>query len=120
MPRRLLVPVAVAVVLLVGLVAWRSRSGGAPHYTGFVEGEERVIRSEVTGRVLEVPFVEGAQVPADAVVARLDDRDLQTRIAAKRREIAVVESDLRNQEERIVLVERSWERDRLARRGFVE
>ena len=69
------------VVLLLLLVAaatgagvWYVRHGdGKLHYTGFVEGEERVLRSEVNGRVLEVAFAEGDPVPAGAVVARLDD-----------------------------------------------
>ena len=76
MPRRVLIVVAVlAVAAVAAVLVWR-RDRGTPHYTGFVEGEERVIRSEVAGRVLEVAFAEGDSVPADAVVARLDDRDI--------------------------------------------
>ena len=64
MNRRVLVPIVVA-VLVVGGVVWSIVGrGGVDHYTGFVEGEERVIRSEVTGRVVEVAFPEGAAVPA--------------------------------------------------------
>ncbi len=114
-----LVPVLVVIVAVVGFVGWRTRHGGAPHYTGFVEGEERVIRSEVTGRVLEVAFAEGDAVPADAVIATLDDHDIATRIAAKRQELAVLDADIANQTERIALVESTWERDRNARRAEV-
>ena len=43
-------PLVLPLLALVALGCGRSE----PHYTGFVEGEERTIRSEVTGRVLEV------------------------------------------------------------------
>ena len=47
-----------SVVLLAFLTGTIACGRGTPHYTGFVEGEERVVRSEVTGRVLEVKFAE--------------------------------------------------------------
>ncbi len=109
---------AVLVVAVVVAAAWIVRRDRSPlHYTGFVEGEERNIRSEVTGRVLEVPFVEGAQVPANAVVARLDDADIQTRLAAKREELAVAEADIRRQQEQIDLSEGTWKQDVSARQA---
>ena len=84
---------------------------GAPHYTGFVEGEERVLRSEVTGRVLEVRFVEGDAVPADAVVAVLDDQDVQAKLRSKTQEREVVDADIATTEERLELVRRTWARN---------
>src|SRR5437016_9707491 len=101
MSRKLLLPVLL-VVVAVGAVAWyRAHDRRPPHYTGFVEGEERVLRSEVTGRVLEVAFAEGASVSADAVVARLDDADIKSRIASKEHELAVLDADIKTQEERV-------------------
>ena len=111
MPRKLLA-VAILVVAAAGAGIWYLRHrGGPPHYTGFVEGEERVLRSEVTGRVLEVAFGEGAQVPANAAVARLDDQDIVARIKSKRQEVEVLEADIRTAEEKIALTESTWERD---------
>ena len=118
MRKRIVAVGAVLVAVVVAVWLFR-RDGRPPHYTGFVEGEERVIRSEVTGRVLEVAFGEGAAVPADAVIARLDDSAIASSIAAKQREIDVLDADLRNQEERIALVESTWPRDRDARRADV-
>ena len=63
--------VVAVVVLLAAVVAavwFVRRDSRAVYYTGFVEGEERVIRSEVVGRVLEVAFAEGAAVPPNSVV----------------------------------------------------
>jgi HlyD family secretion protein len=98
---------AVATILLVAVACGRSER----HYTGFVEGEERIVRSEVTGRVLEVPFAEGATVPAGAVVARLDDADIRSKLASKQHELAVVDADIATAEERVALTQSTWERN---------
>ena len=117
--RKLALPAAILVALGVAAVWLIGSRHAPPHYTGFVEGEERVIRSEVTGRVLEVPYAEGAAVPADAVVARLDDQDVQSRLKAMQQQLAVTEADIRTQEERIRLTESTWERDVSAQRAGV-
>lgn len=116
--RIVLVVVVAAVALAAATVVWQRRSGPV-HYTGFVEGEERILRSEVTGRVLEVAFAEGDQVPANAVVARLADADVQTRLAAKRQQIAVQEAQIRRQEEQVRLLETTWKTQLDAQRAEV-
>jgi HlyD family secretion protein len=116
---RRVVVVAVLVVLAIALVLYLRRGSSEAHYTGFVEGEERVLRSEVTGRVLEVAFAEGASVPAGAVVARLDDRDIRAKIDSKRREVGVLDANVATQEERITLTEATWARDLDARKADV-
>ncbi|HLK13103.1 MAG TPA: HlyD family efflux transporter periplasmic adaptor subunit [Candidatus Binatia bacterium] len=119
MPRRAVaVVIAVAVVLAAALVHRRALRT-PPHYTGFVEGEERVVRSEVAGRVVEVAFAEGDAVPAGAVLARLDDADVESQIRAKEQEIRVLEADIATQRERIPLIEATWQRDLGARRADV-
>jgi multidrug resistance efflux pump len=107
-----------ALALLLAAVAaalWLRRSDGALHYTGFVEGEERVLRSEVSGRVLEVLFAEGDVVPGRAVVARLDDSEVASRIRTKQRELAVLEAQIRRQQEQVALSDATWQRDVAAR-----
>jgi len=98
----------VLLLCLAGAIACRSK---ADHYTGFVEGEERVLRSEVTGRVREVKFAEGDAVPADAIVAVLDDDDVQAKLRSKRQELAVADGDIRTADERVVLTRQTWERN---------
>ena len=106
--RRILLAVALLAALAVAaLSAWRQR-GGPVHYTGFVEGEERILRSEVTGRVIAVAFEEGDTVPPNVIVARLADDDIRSRRAAKQQQIAVQEADIRRQEEQVHLVETTW------------
>src|SRR5262249_34707153 len=95
-------------------VIYVRRDHGPAHYTGFVEGEERVLRSEVVGRILEVKYGEGDVVPANAPVAVLDDQDIRTRIESKHHEIDVIDSDIATQKERIDLTESTWTREQSA------
>jgi multidrug resistance efflux pump len=108
-----------AVAVVAGAVFLLRRPRERPHYTGFVEGEERVLRSEVTGRVLEVRFGEGERLEPGEVVARLDDRELVAKIASQRQELGVLEAELASQQERIELTEATWQRDVGARRADV-
>jgi len=70
--------------------------------------------------VLETPFREGDSVPADAVVARLDARDIESKIESKRRELDVLDAETRSQEERVRLTETTWERDVAAQQAAVD
>ncbi|MBI3767120.1 MAG: HlyD family efflux transporter periplasmic adaptor subunit [Deltaproteobacteria bacterium] len=107
--RRRLVAIGIVGVVALTLLMWFLRHDrGAVHYTGFVEGEERILRSEVSGRVVEVAFAEGDKVPARALVARLADDDIRSRLAAKRQEVAVQEAQIRRQEEQVTLLEHTW------------
>jgi HlyD family secretion protein len=110
---------ALAAAVVAGLVYWRD-DRRPPHYTGFVEGEERVLRSEVSGRVLEVRFGEGAKIDAGAVVAVLDDRDVVTQIETKKREISMTEAEIHTQEERAAMVDSTSQRDVSAQRAELE
>jgi len=115
---RMRIAIGVVVLAAVVVAAWLlRRDGRPPHYTGFVEGEERVLRSEVTGRVLEVLFGEGAPVAPNAVVARLDEAGVRTRLESKRQELDMVEADIRRQQAQVALTEATWTRDVSARRA---
>jgi HlyD family secretion protein len=118
MRRRIVIAAVVLAVLTAG-AWWLRRSGSEPYYTGFVEGEERVLRSEVAGRVLDVVFREGETVPANAVVARLDAADVAAKVASKRQELAVTDAELRRQDEQVALSERTWTHDVSASRAEV-
>lgn len=111
-----LLPVLAVVAVLAGVLLFLRHDGDASRrYTGFVEGEERVLRSEVSGRVVDVGFHEGDAVPAGAVVAKLDDADIAARVRSARQQVevlarqvdqAVIDADLR---------EASWKQDLAAR-----
>jgi len=120
MAMRLRLGIGAAVVMALGLLAlasgWR---GDTARYTGFVEGEERVIRSEVGGRIVETACREGERVAPGAVLARLDDAETAARVDAQGREVAVLEANVRAQRERVVLVGETWPRSRGARAAEV-
>jgi len=119
MDKRIVIGVVVLAVL--GFGAWRiAHETGPARYTGFIEGEERIIRAEVAARVLEVPFREGDAVPANSVVARLDARDIDSKLESKHREVDVTDAEIRSQQERIRLTEATWQRDVAARRTEVD
>jgi HlyD family secretion protein len=56
-------------------------------------------------------------VPPAAVLARLDDGDIRTHLAAKREEVEVAEADIRRQQEEIGLTENTWKQDVSARQA---
>jgi multidrug resistance efflux pump len=114
--RRILIVGALAVAAL-GVALWLGRGRGETWYTGFVEGEERVLRSEVAGRVLEVLYAEGDRVPAGAVVARVDAAEIAARVASKRQEVTVMEAQIHRQEAQVDLAERTWTHEVAAARA---
>src|SRR5215469_12700737 len=107
MRRRLLLVAVIVACALAGVLAYLRSDHGKVHFTGFVEGEERVLRSEVPARVLEVRFAEGEVIPPDAVVAQLDDAEIQARIHTKRQEIVTADADIARQEEQLAMVEQT-------------
>jgi HlyD family secretion protein len=118
MRRRIVIVVALRAVVTAA-AWWLRRSGSELFYTGFVEGEERVVRSEVAGRVLEIAFAEGDAVPANAVIARIDASDTAAKVASKRQEQSVMDAQIRRQEEQVSLSERTWTHDVSASRAEV-
>jgi HlyD family secretion protein len=117
--RRRIVIVAAVLAVVTAAAWWLRRSGSELFYTGFVEGEERVVRSEVAGRVLEIAFAEGDAVPANAVIARIDASDTAAKVASKRQELSVMDAQIRRQEEQVSLSERTWTHDVSASRAEV-
>jgi len=111
--------IVLALAAVAAALWWSRRDHGPVHYTGFVEGEERVLRSEVSGRVVDVLVREGDRVAPGAVVARLDDGDIAARVRSKRAEIEVVDAQMRRQDQQIVLTETTWRRDRSVREAEV-
>ncbi|MFN8636915.1 MAG: HlyD family efflux transporter periplasmic adaptor subunit [Chloroflexota bacterium] len=73
-------PVMLLLALVLGVASWlaydtwRLGQGGGPlTASGTTEADEVLVSSEVAGRILSLPFEEGARVRAGDVVATLDD-----------------------------------------------
>jgi multidrug efflux system membrane fusion protein len=65
------------------------------HYPGRVRaGDEVALAFEVAGQLIELPVRKGEAVKAGQLVARLDERDYENALDAKRAVLAKAESDL--------------------------
>jgi HlyD family secretion protein len=114
--KMLLTLLIIAVAAAAGVAYWRHDRRGA-FYTGVVEGEERIIRSEVSGRVLAVDFAEGDQVPPDAILARLDDKDIAAQIASKEQSLNVLAAQIERQTQQVATLDETSQQDVKARRA---
>jgi HlyD family secretion protein len=111
MNRKRAIAIAALVAVAIAASLWLRRDASGIHYTGFVEGEERVLRAEVAGRVQDVAFGEGDAVPAGALVVRLDSAEIDAKIASKQRSLSVLEAQIARQKEQIALTDVTWQRD---------
>ena len=72
--------------------------------TGFIEGEERIVRSEVAGRVLDVQVREGDTVDPGRLLVRIDRRDAASRRRQQELAIAALEAEIAKAEQGVALV----------------
>jgi HlyD family secretion protein len=80
--RRLVISLALLLVLGGGFLLYKLFSHeNQIVLTGFVEGEERILRSKVTGRVMAAPFEEGQKIKKGDLIAKIDDREVNARVA---------------------------------------
>lgn len=64
---------------------------GLLYGNGHIEGTEVAVSAEVAGRVAENHLVEGAAVSAGDVLVRLDDAELQARLAQSQADVSALE-----------------------------
>src|SRR5712691_10338020 len=77
-------PVLLLILLAIGAGAFyyaRTHRSDRLTFTGFVEGEAKIIKSEIAGRVNDVTFTDGSRVRTGEVLAVIDARDYQSQIA---------------------------------------
>ena len=72
--------------------------------TGFVEGQERIVRSEVPGRVLDVQVREGDTVDTGRLLVRIDRRDAASRRRQQELAIAALEAQIAKAGQGVALV----------------
>jgi HlyD family secretion protein len=110
-------------LVLISLLAGcgNGQDNGSIVASGFIEGEEVIVASEVAGRVTEMLVERGDRVAADDVLVRLDDAVLQSQrleaeagLAAAQANLARVEAGARSEEiaaAQAALVQAESERD---------
>ncbi|MGH7965605.1 MAG: HlyD family secretion protein [Candidatus Binatia bacterium] len=72
-------------------------------FTGFVEGEEKVIKSEITGRVEAVTFTDGSRMKQGEVLAEIDARDYRSQIAQQELNLNLLKAKIRQAENQFAL-----------------
>ena len=72
--------------------------------TGFIEGQVRIVRSEVEGRVLDVQVREGDTVDTGRLLVRIDERDAASRRRQQALAIAALETEIVKAEQGVALV----------------
>lgn len=87
--RRVLGLLAVAAIVLAGIVAWRLLSGaGSPSnvvtLSGRIEGDDSALAPNIGGRMAEVRVREGDSVSAGQVIAVIDGAQVRARVAQAR------------------------------------
>lgn len=98
-----------------------ARAGSDPVYSGTIEAVEVDIVPEVSGRILERPFDQGATVEAGAVVARIDPEsyrialaEVDGALAAARARLALLSAGYRSEEKEAAAREQEEARAQLA------
>ncbi len=100
-----LIPIAAAVVLIAGLLAYSQLRTEPAKVSGIVEADEIRLGSRVGGRVAEVLVEEGDEVEAGQTLIRLEPYDLEQRraeaaalVAQRQADLAKLKAGLRTQE----------------------
>ena len=99
MKRIIPVLILLAAVVAAGVYFYpRLRAKPAPAHqltlSGNIEAHESLVGFKVQGRIVELPIEEGQQVEQGALLARLDDADLQQRVRIDQAAVGVRESNL--------------------------
>lgn len=72
-------------------------------FTGFVEGEEKVIKSEISGRVERVSFSDGSQVKVGDTLAEIDAREYRSQVTQQELSLALRKAKIRQLEHQLAL-----------------
>ena len=102
-------PVLLLVLLAAGGAAFyytRLHRTDRLTFTGFVEGEEKVIKSEIAGRVLTVSFTDGSRVHAGDLLAEIDARDFSSQVAQQELNLEFLKAKIQQAENQL-----AWTRD---------
>lgn len=103
MSRRKIIAIVVLVLLIASAVLTHGfglvgRHGGQRLVlSGNVDIRQADLGFRVMGRIAAIPFEEGAHVPADAVLARLDAAPYEATAATTRSQVGVTEAELMKQ-----------------------
>lgn len=81
----------------------RTHQQGGLTFTGFVEGEEKVIKSEIAGRVNTVTFTDGSHPKTGDVLAEIDVRDYRSQVTQQELNLEVLKAKIQQAENQLAL-----------------
>ena len=114
MKRKILVP-AIIILALIVYVGWEWYQQAKPvdHIvlSGFIEGTEVVVRSQVVGNVLDIALRQGDVVKKGDLIASIDPEKQKLQIASARDDLAAAEINLANADEELAIFESQVERN---------
>src|SRR6266545_7026602 len=99
-------PILLLVLLAVGAGAFYYNRTHYPDrltFTGFVEGEEKVVKSEIAGRVNAVTFTDGSWMKQGDVLAEIDARDYRSQVAQQELNLSLLKAKIRQAENQLAL-----------------
>lgn len=102
-------PILLLILLAAGVGAFyynRTRQTDHLTFTGFVEGEEKIIKSEVAGRVQTVSFTDGSQVKRDDILIEVEARDYRSQVAQQELNLELLKAKIRQAESQL-----AWTRE---------
>ena len=104
MKKRLPIILLLLVAIGVGVFFYtRPAQEKALTFTGFVEGEEKVIKSEISGRVENVSFTDGTQVETGNTLAEIDAREYHSQVTQQELSLALRKAKIRQLENQLAL-----------------
>jgi HlyD family secretion protein len=105
MKRRVLVLLVLFFVCAVGggVYYFTSQRTRALSFTGFVEGEEKVVKGEITGRVWRVPISEGSRVKVEDVLAEVDSREFHSQVVQQELKLALLGANIQQAKTQLAL-----------------
>jgi len=108
MKKRLALLVLLLLAGGIGVYYYRPPTGHHDRltFTGVVEGEEKVIKSEVAGRVQAVTFTDGSQIKTNEILAEVDARDYRSQVAQQELNLSLLQAKIQQAETQL-----TWARD---------
>ena len=99
-----------ALIIVGGGVFWyqQHQRTQSPTFTGFVEGEEKVIKSEIAGRVDRITFTDGSLVKTREVLAEVDARDYQSQVAQQKLSLSLLQAKIQQAETQLALTRETY------------